>query len=326
MRWSFVFAFLFLTIAHAQAEIAIKSPGQMIQLDKGRALHVLCKGKGEPTTIIDAGHASWSIYWMDVQEAAAKLTRICLFDRPGYGWSDSGTFPRDISANAKDLNAALSASGEVGPYVIAGHSYGGLAAMAYTQAYPKDVFALLLIDSAHPEQSTRLPAELISQLNASIIQWWKISALAALGIAEPQVQNHPHLPEERQAWARWSLSQARSYAAMASELEQFDASIDILQKNRKALRNKPLLVLTANKSFDWFSQGDNTPAFQEAAKTWITLQKEFLALSDLSVQQFSDGNHALQISDPASVVRAIRGLAQLYRGEVTKIGDLSDTD
>ena len=326
MHWLSVFAFLFLTIAQVQAQSEIKAPGRMIQLNDGRAMHLLCKGVGVPTTIIDAGHASWSIYWMDVQKASAKVTRTCLFDRPGYGWSDPGTFPRDISANAKDLNGTLSASGEVGPYIMAGHSYGGLAAMAYTQAYPNDVFALLLMDSAHPEQNTRLPAELMSQLNSSIIQWWKTSALAALEIAKPQVESHPLLPAERRARAQWSLSQAHTYATMASELEQFDASIEILKENRETLRDKPLLVLTANKSFDWFSQGNDTPAFQEAAKIWVTLQKEFLALSDASAQQFSDGNHALQISDPDAVVRAIRGLTLLYRNEVKRIGDLPDTE
>lgn len=323
-----ILALLLFTLQFAWANVFsdVNAPGELVRLDDGRTVHLLCEGSGKPTVVLDAGHGSWSIYWLDVQQDAAKITRICVFDRPGYGWSDPGKFPRTISANAIDLHATLSASEESGPFVIAGHSYAGLAAMAYTQTYPDEVFALLLLDSAHPEQNSRLPSEIMTPLNGFITRWWKTAALAAVGVETPEIRNQPLLPEVRHNWERWSLSQPHTYATMASELEQFDASIEILKRTSDTLRNKPLLVLTANNSFDWFSQGNNTPPFQEAARLWPIPQNELLNLSDVSAQQFSDGNHALQFSDPGAVVRSIRGLVKLYRGEVDSINRLSDTN
>lgn len=298
-------------------------PGEIVTLDDGRAIHLLCKGQGAPTTILDAGLGNWSVQYVQVQESIASFTRVCVFDRAGYGWSDVGPFPRTAEANARDLRETISRSDEQGPFIMAGHSYGGITARLYAQRYTEDVFALLLIDSAHPEQSSRLPAELMAGSAARIPEWWKRAALLGLGLQDPDIQPTPFLAKQQSEWRDWAMRQSRTWATMASEMETFDQAIDSLSERRDAISELPLLVLTAGRSFDWFSQGQNLPMFTEAASIWPVLQKELLHLSNVHAHRVSeDGNHALHYSDPESIVSAVSSLVQLYRGELTTIAEL----
>jgi len=90
--------------------------------------------------------------WFLVQPEVAKTTRVCSYDRAGQGWSDPGPEPRDGEHIAQDLHALLQNASIPGPYVLAGHSYGGLFVRAYAAYYPGEVVGLVLLDSAQPDQ------------------------------------------------------------------------------------------------------------------------------------------------------------------------------
>lgn len=105
-------------------------PGRLVDVD-GRTMHLRCTGSGSPTVVIDAGNACFSLEWAPIQDELSAVTRVCTFDRAGYGWSDAGPSPRDGAAAVADLHALLQAAGESGLYVLVGHSLGGTHARLY---------------------------------------------------------------------------------------------------------------------------------------------------------------------------------------------------
>jgi len=133
-------------------------PGQFVDLD-GRRIHMLVMGKetGKPTIILEAGIASFSSNWAWVQTELATYTRVVAVDRAGLGWSDPTTEPQDAQQSAIDLHEVLQKAGISGPYVVAGHSYGGLVVRAFTDLYPQDVTGMVLVDASHPDQWVHIP-------------------------------------------------------------------------------------------------------------------------------------------------------------------------
>jgi pimeloyl-ACP methyl ester carboxylesterase len=135
------------------------APGRLVDVG-GHRLHVRCEGTGEPTVVLEAGAANGSLSWYKVVPEIAKLTRVCAYDRAGHGWSDSGPRPRLPSVVAGELHALLSGGGLPPPYVMVGHSLGGLYARTFATRYPAEVAAVVLVDSSHTDQNGRIPAAL----------------------------------------------------------------------------------------------------------------------------------------------------------------------
>ena len=119
----------------------------------GLSLNLNCTGKGSPTVILDSGMGVPAVGWNLVQPEIAKFTRVCSYDRAGYGSSGAGPMPRTSAEIAKELHALLEAGRESGPYVLVGHSFGGFNVRVYNQEYPNDVVGLVLVDASHEDQS-----------------------------------------------------------------------------------------------------------------------------------------------------------------------------
>src|SRR5690606_34429958 len=134
---------------------AYPPPGQMIDVG-GHHLHVDCQGEGDPTVVLEAGMSGWSTDWVLVQPEVAKTTRVCAYDRAGYGWSETGPRPRDSEQVATELHALLSEAGVTGDLILVGHSLGGLYTQYYARRYPEQVAGIVLVDAVHPEQSLRM--------------------------------------------------------------------------------------------------------------------------------------------------------------------------
>src|SRR5437660_2176721 len=100
-----------------------RAPGKLIDVG-GYRLHINCTGTGSPTVILDAGLGGSSLDWSKVQPAVARFTRVCSYDRAGYGWSDTGPGPRTSQQIVRELHLLLVHAQLHGPYVLAGHSLG----------------------------------------------------------------------------------------------------------------------------------------------------------------------------------------------------------
>jgi pimeloyl-ACP methyl ester carboxylesterase len=160
-----VYGIVYQTIATRRDRQRFPAPGQMIDVG-GYRLHLNLMGQNMsgPTVLLDAGMVSFSSNWAWVQPEVAKVTRVVAFDRAGLGWSDPGPKPRDAGHSAKELHAALRKAGIDGPFIMVGHSYGGLAMRAFTALYPDEVVGMVSVDGSHPDQwaiigvSSRAPA------------------------------------------------------------------------------------------------------------------------------------------------------------------------
>src|SRR5271170_7918035 len=123
-------------------------PGQLVDIG-GRRINLHCTGDGGgPTVILMAGIFSWSVVWYKTQPVIAQKTRVCAFDRASFGFSDPAPRPQILSDTVNDLHAALKAEPIPGPYVLVGHSLGGLEARIYAQRWPQEVAGMVLVDTS----------------------------------------------------------------------------------------------------------------------------------------------------------------------------------
>jgi pimeloyl-ACP methyl ester carboxylesterase len=158
-------AALFTTFLFIPSRVIGQVPGDDRLVDVGGyRLHLKCMGAGSPTVVIEAGLGGSSDGWIKVMPEVAKFTRVCGYDRAGEGKSDPA--PRRLTHVGtrtyielrngedvvRDLHTLLSNANENGPYVIVGHSLGGLYSILYAHTYPKSVVGMVLVDSSHPDQ------------------------------------------------------------------------------------------------------------------------------------------------------------------------------
>lgn len=148
-------------------------PGRLVDVG-GYRLHIDCTGEGSPTVVLESGLGATWLAWYRVQPLLAPFTRVCSYDRAGMGWSDASPKPRTAKVIAEELHRLLQNAGIRGPYVLVGHSLGGMYVRLFARLYPEEASALVLVDSSVPHQFQRLPAELTTYNNRFLrAQTWK---------------------------------------------------------------------------------------------------------------------------------------------------------
>jgi pimeloyl-ACP methyl ester carboxylesterase len=292
--------------AEAADAKAYPPPGQLVDVG-GYRLHINCAGSGSPTVVIDAGLGDWSTTWGVVQSEVAKTTRVCTYDRAGAGWSEAGPLPRDAAQFAKELRTLLQNADVPGPYVLVGHSLGGLSVRVFAHAYASEVAGVVLIESMNPRQLPQLPAEGKSQSNSQSRIYSGLAVLARFGLvrllARPVSRLlSPHTPPNENAYyARYvrpqsmqaAMNESQSLSASGAEAAAVRDFGDLL-----------LIVLTARLN--------TMPGWQE----W---QTELLQLSTDSQQLFAENSgHNIQIEQPDAAVAAILQMVQQVRQTVKK--------
>jgi pimeloyl-ACP methyl ester carboxylesterase len=141
--------FAYQTIATEMDKRGYPPPGQMVNVN-GHMMHITCTGQGSPTIILEAGAFSFSTEWYWVQQQLATTNRVCSYDRAGNGWSEPVPGLRDGLNIVRELHSLLQAAKVPGPYVMVGHSLGGVTNPIYAAQYPDDVVGMVLVDSAVP--------------------------------------------------------------------------------------------------------------------------------------------------------------------------------
>ncbi len=248
------------------------------------------------------GGAIWSTAWGFVQPEVAKTTRVCTYDRAGTGWSDAGPLPRDATRFAEELHTLLQAAHVPGPYVLAGHSLGGLPVRVFAGRYPSEVAGVVLIDAMTPQQFTQPPAEVQSQPDPQSQPLSLPAMLARFGVvrlfARPLGLVPAKLPNEEAAYSRVVRPQnVQAYIDEGQGMPAAGAEAGAV----KTLGDLPLIVLTAklNKMTNW----------QER-------QTELLQLSSNSVQIFADSDHNIHLEAPDAAVAAILQMVAQVRARL----------
>ena len=128
----------------------VPPPGKLVDIG-GLRLHLYCSGEGSPSIVLDAALGASSLSWSLVQPELAKLSRVCSYDRAGFGWSDPGPMPRTADRITDELRTLLARAGVPPPFVFAGHSFGGFIGLIFSRRFRAETAGLVLVDPAHAE-------------------------------------------------------------------------------------------------------------------------------------------------------------------------------
>lgn len=278
-------------------------PGQLVEAD-GAQLNIYCTGSGSPAVLLDAGHQDWAPAWAAIQPQIATWTRVCSFDRPGYGFSPPGPMPRTSVRIATEWHDALHALGIAGPYVVVGHAFGATDVRTFADLYPGEVQGLVLIEpdvEATPEQVARAHSVFIHQA----IEIQRCRETLAAHLPQP-----PELACDKRFFrgfpdAAWSdalnaalASAVRTRADLSdaanAELEQIPADELWLDQHYKSLGSKPVRVITSAKH----------------KRETMAAQAGLIALSSNAKQILATHSGAyVQFDEPKLVIQAIRETA-----------------
>lgn len=176
--------FLYEVIASRVAAKNYPPPGELVNAG-GYNLHLVKKGEGSPTIVFEAGSGETSLSWREIPEQLAPYATVVTYDRAGYGWSEEADSERTGANIVKELHAALKAEDIQGPYLMVGHSLGGMYTRLFAQTYRDEVAGLVLVD-ARPENDERdakatLEAEnFAGNPSSSVIKLLKTSGMLRL--------------------------------------------------------------------------------------------------------------------------------------------------
>ncbi|MGA7634234.1 MAG: alpha/beta hydrolase [Terriglobales bacterium] len=170
------------TIAQRYYQSIYKAPGKLYEVG-GHKMHLYCTGAGAPTLVLETGWTVSALGWGTVQPELSKTTKVCSYDRAGYGWSEPQPGPRDADQIATQLHALLQQAGVTGPIIMIGHSTGGLYIRDYASHDPENLVGLIFVDAVTPVQPDQLSPELKADLyEIPSYEYYIFSVTYGLGI------------------------------------------------------------------------------------------------------------------------------------------------
>jgi pimeloyl-ACP methyl ester carboxylesterase len=239
------------TVREAVDANAYSMPGQLVDVG-GHRLHLHCTGSGSPTVVLETGGGEMSSHFGWIAPAVARDTRVCVYDRAGRGWSEPADTVQDAAQIATDLHTLLHNGHVPGPYVLAGHSFGGLYVLTFAARYPDEVAGMVLIDSTAPASKTRPVAATGGGDSYNLLGRGSalVSGLARLGLSRLVDQFFPDsLPPRSHDEVRATGATADSLRSMIDEYLYASASAEQAASLRD-FGGKPLIVLTAGSGLD----------------------------------------------------------------------------
>ncbi|MEM6520542.1 MAG: alpha/beta hydrolase [Cyanobacteria bacterium P01_C01_bin.70] len=288
--------------------------GELVDIG-GFRLHLNCIGQGTPTVVMDAGGGAPSITWGLVPSEIAKFTRVCTYDRAGLGWSDRNPRSSHTSQQSVDeLHLLLTKAGINPPYILVGHSLGGINMRLYASQYPEDVVGLVLVDSSHEHQLTsemwrRVKMQswlyqvfrIISQVGVLRLIG-EMNLLPILKGIKREIQKYPLAVQALFDTYKSFCYRPVYWATLSSELANLKKSFERLQ-SVTSLGSLPLIVL---------SQGSkNSSMSDERFQQWTSLQLDLTKLSSNSQRIIAeDSGHVVQLDQPELVISAVQQLVE----------------
>jgi pimeloyl-ACP methyl ester carboxylesterase len=248
-------------------------------------LHIYCIGEGSPAIVIDVGAGESYTSWQYVQEQLAQDTRVCAYDRAGYGNSEPGPMPRDSQRAADELHQLLLKAGEEGPYLLVGHSLGGMNMQVLAASHPEQVVGAVLLD---PPPLGWMIGEGFPDLRELFRQETTVMGTAAAGLLASSD------PEER--------AEGAFLEAVASEHEELFAQTAQQVGAISSFGLMPLIVIGATEPDPRF--GEDAEAFRQF---WNDESRELAVKSERGRFILAEGSsHHIHLDAPQLVIDAIR--------------------
>jgi pimeloyl-ACP methyl ester carboxylesterase len=299
-------------------------PGQLVDIG-GRRINLYCTGAGSPTVILMAGLFSWSAVWYKAQPVIAQRTRVCAFDRAGYGFSDPAPRPQIISEVVEDLHKALQAGSIPGPYVLVGHSLGGVEARVYAQRWSAQVAGMVLVDSSPAGEGlideNQRDFDEASGRETYAAFTLHCALLADRGALEPSSSEFKDcsatLPSDtpvafRKVWPQFFT--AYYFADKVSLMSSlYTHRYDDADHHR--LGAVPLVVLSIEHPWDT-GNAAGARLDRSYGKIWNALHADLAHLSSRGVHRIIKGSgHEIQLDKPQAVIDAVDDvLRQIHAG------------
>jgi pimeloyl-ACP methyl ester carboxylesterase len=293
-------------------------PGKLVDVG-GRRIQIDCRGIGAPVVVFEAGlDINGALSWSAVHAGVAQTTRACAYSRAGILWSDPRQGPSHSVNIAEDLHTLLINAGEKPPFVLVGHSLGGLYIVNYTTRFPSDVAGLVLVDAAHPEQVERSSNLVPNLVDPTTPASYRLKvAFAWTGIMRTNRESSigvPHQPlRDVQAAAAYAPS---SVAAMLKEEDSMREALAEAGASH-ALGDRPTLVLTGvgpipnDMLLALNLSREQGTALQDM---WKRMQDDEASWSSRSQQQIiADTGHYIQFDRPDAVIATVRSVVASVR-------------
>lgn len=313
---AFFFVFLILLGASYQAyrtrqdSYLFPPPGQMVDVG-GYRLHLYGMGEGSPTVILDAGMGCHCLDWALVQPEIAKFTRVYSYDRAGNGWSDESPLPRTSKNITEELHTLLVNAGIPSPYILVGHSFGGINLRVFAKNYPDDVVGIVLVDAAHEEQMEKLPTwphtlleKIVLQEKAAVFAAW-VGMVRLVNRLQSEFELNK-LPEHVHDMYFANICTPKFIRTANQEFWCLPSSFEQV-KAAGFLGELPLTVISAGKLLS-----DKKAIYAEefilsAREVWKELQKDLVSQSTKGIQLIAEeSGHMVAHDQPGLIVEAVR--------------------
>ena len=286
-----------LSPSHLSDDLASEMPGGLISVGT-HAMHLYCTGKGLPTVVLEAGLGGLSLEWQTVQSALTKQTRVCTYDRAGYGWSEKSPRQRTSEHIVTELNLLLTNARVPGPYVLVGHSFGGYTAQLFASRYPDLTAGVVLVDASHSGQVERFREVGLNTVPVKPVTHvrYNVPKLPA------------NLPEELHMTTFTLIVEGDTLPAVAAEFVDFYTSAQQVAAEL-AIPDVPVMVLTRGQS-GW----QRNPRSRVYEQLWQTLQAELADLSPTSAHLWaSKSGHHVHLDQPVLTSNAIMMVVERAR-------------
>lgn len=295
---------LLLVTTLSSAQELPPAPGERVDIG-GYSLHLHCMGEGSPTVIIETGLTVQALSWKSAQTAMSEFTRVCTYDRAGYGWSDLGVMPRTARQITSELVTLLTNANIEAPYVLVGHSIGGTYMRYLAATQPELVAGVVLVDASPPDYFALVDTEptVAQSVLAESIGFddfiyemrttGEYIGFPAPGVAEEDVETYIALAARESFWET-------AYSELVSAGHSLDQT-----RIAGDLGDLPLIVLSATLPF-----GD-TAEEVEAQALWLQTQEVQASLSTRGeFRAVADSRHYIYVDQPQVVIDAVREIVE----------------
>ena len=299
--------------------------GELVDIGRLR-LHINCTGAESPTVVMEAGPNDSSVIWQLVQPQISKFTRVCSYDRAGFGWSDAPNEPRTSSNIANELDRLLTRAAVPGPYVLVGHDFGTLDLRVFTTRHRKEVAGMVFVDSVHPDMHHRPPFNAVAQSTVAKAYYRILPWTVLVGV--PRIlgwcRRNFTFPNQPKEWDRFVPEAAAQYCHLQSwraEQAQWTDMVAFAQKDGSLAAiagpfgNMPLVVLSHDPQVNDFGGFFSPSVLVKAERAWMEMQGELRTLSSRSQWIVAKGSeHWIQIHRPELVAAQVQEIVNDARG------------